>query len=363
MKILIIPDKFKFTFSSLQIGQIISNIIKKYSTHETEIIPISDGGEGFIDAISLPQSIHKISTITKNPVFENIESFFVTKDDTAYIEYAKTGGLYLLNKNQQNPMFTTSYGLGQQIKKAKELGIKKVIIGLGGSATNDGGIGMANALGIIFLDKNNNHLKPIGQNLINIEIIIKKYDINDFTNIEFFAATDVLNPLLGDNGATNIYAKQKGASSKEIKLLETGMKNYVQKMLSNFGIKLNSEPGEGAAGGLAAGIKAFLNGKIISGSELLSIEEKIKESDIIITGEGKLDKQSFQGKIVGKICELSKKHNKHTIIICGISEISNRIKGVDIIKLFDENVEINLAIKKSQKILENKLIKNILTLK
>ncbi len=357
MRVLIIPDKFKFTFSSAEIGEIIERAIKKHTNYDTKKLSVSDGGEGFLDAIKNNNNFKKIETTTLNPIFQPVKSYFFIRNDTAYIEYAKTGGLDLLPAKRQNPFYTTSYGLGQQILVSQKLNAKNIIIGLGGSATNDAGLGMADALGFNFFDKNNQKIKPIGANLNKINRIEKSKKVNP--NINFFAATDVQNLLCGDFGATKTFAEQKGASKHEIEILENGMLNFQQKISETFDINLEKIAGGGAAGGLGAGIRAFLNGQIISGSEFifkhLNIENEIKQADIVITGEGKLDKQSFNGKITGNIYKIAKKYNKKILLIAGISTITEKYIAKDSFVLFDKNINIEKA-----KLLTNQLItKNI----
>ncbi len=346
-KILVIPDKFKFTFTSTEISEIICNKLIKKGFKNIKIANISDGGDGFLEAINNTLKLKKIHHKAKNPIFKPINTFFCQKDETAFLEYAKTGGLELLNKGEQNPLFTSSYGLGEQIIKAISKKTNKIIIGLGGSSTNDAGIGMAAGLGYKFLDKNNNQLKPIGKNLLKIKKIIYPQKTIKTKQIKFIAATDVENPLIGKNGATYSFAKQKGATDKDIFLLEKGIKNIynlTHKTKKDFSL---SEKGDGAAGGLGFGIRFFLNGKIIQGSDyifdLLNIINHIKRADIIITGEGKLDKTSFQGKIVGKIYKSAKKYNKKIIIIVGFADYYKNSENTKILSLFKKKPDIETA--------------------
>lgn len=355
MNILIISDKFKFTFSSIEIGEMIKKNIEKSITSKIEILPISDGGEGFLDAINYKNNFNKILTTTNNPIFEQTESYFLMNNKIAYLEYALTGGLQLIPASKRNPMFTSSYGLGQQIKIAIKKGANKIIIGLGGSATNDVGIGMATAMGYDFLDKNGKKLNPVGNNLLKIYNLQNNEETKLIKKVRFFATTDVSNPLFGENGATNIYAQQKGANSDQIEILEQGVQNIAKIIEQKLKIFLNTEKGEGAAGGLGTGIKSFLNGKIISGSDFifehLNLVEKIKRADLIISGEGKIDKQSFQGKIIGKICNITQKYNKRLIQIAGYSDYHPKLVNTKIISLFNKKPNIEVAKKISPKLI------------
>lgn len=366
MKILISPDKFKFTFNAKQISFLIKNILQKVNpSFEITTIPVSDGGEGFLDFIESVKTVKQINTIVKNPLFQTINSYFLfdKNNKTAYIEIAKTAGLELLSEKDRNPANTTTYGLGEQILIAKNLEAKNVIIGLGGSATNDAGVGMATALGYNFFDKKGNKIIPIGKNLIKIEKIKKAVKTEEFKHLNITAITDVDNFLFGKNGAAHIYAKQKGANNSEIIILDNGLQHFNNIILEEKKINLNKIKGAGAAGGLGAGIFYFLNGKIKNGSHYITkqanIEDYIKKSDLIITGEGKLDSQTLNGKIVYKISELAKKHNKKLIIICGYSELSineiQKLGNPEIIPIFNKKTSIPIAKKYTEIILKEKL--------
>ncbi|MEA3451611.1 MAG: glycerate kinase [Bacteroidota bacterium] len=327
---------------------------------------VSDGGEGFLDSIENSISTKRIYNSALNSIFEHIKTIFLLQNKSAFIEFAKTGGLNLIKKKNRNPMFTTSYGLGQQILEAKNRNAEKIIIGLGGSATNDGGIGMAHALGFRFYNKNKVELKPIGANLINIYKITFPENIEKLRSIKFYAATDVENELFGKNGASYVYASQKGALEKEIKILDKGLKKLSTILSKHEQKPYTKAKGDGAAGGLGYGIRAFLNGEIISGSDfivdLLDIKKRIKNSDIVISGEGKVDKQSFEGKIVGKIANLTKKYNKHLIIFCGVNQFKSKLNNTEIYSLFNSTPKIDIA-KKLTPIKIEEIIKEIFSSK
>jgi len=363
---LIICDKFKHTFSSKQIAEIITEKISRNFDSVNYLI-VSDGGEGYLDAINQNLNLNRIYTKTYNPIFDVIDSYFLSDNNkTAFIEYSKTGGLQLIDETKRNPLKTTSYGLGQQISEATKIGVEKIFIGLGGSATNDAGIGMAEALGYHFIYKTDNfksnfntttQIKPTGENLIRIVDIIPPKNIDLLKKIEFFATTDVDNFLLGNHGATFTYARQKGASEKDILYLEKGMVNFVKVVKKSLGVELNKSAGEGAAGGLGAGLHTFLNAKIISGSDFmidsLKIEENIKNADFIISGEGKIDNTTFNGKIVGKIYNIIKKYNKPYLLICGILDENFDKNDLNIIPLFNHPVDVQTAIKLTPALIEN----------
>ena len=359
MKILVISDKFKFTFSSLEINSLIVKVLQELKFRNILQLPVSDGGEGFLDVIEFTnKNAKRIYHKSVNAVFEPIETYFLLENKTAYIECAKTCGLYQLPENKRNPLQTSTYGLGLQIKEAIKHEVEKIIIGLGGSATNDAGIGVMNALGVRFCDKYGNELKPTSSNLIKIYKIDVSEIFKDVYKTKIFCATDVTNVLYGKNGAAYVYAKQKGATDDEIKILDNGLKNYA-KILSRYSKKpLDSRVGLGAAGGIPVSLFAFFDAKIISGAEFLfkfyNLEEKISDYDLIITGEGKFDKQSLQGKITGRILKLIKKYNKQGVVICGCSEV-NTPENYTIIPLFNCGVGMKKAKAETYKILKSRL--------
>jgi glycerate kinase len=249
----------------------------------------------------------------------------VSKDGTtAIIEMAKASGITLIQPDQYNPSGNSTYGTGELIRDALEKGVSKIILGIGGSATNDGGIGLAAALGYRFLDGNNQELPPKGSNLAFIHTIDTSGAVST-NHIEFLIACDVKNPLIGPMGATHVYAKQKGADPAMIEQLEQGMVHYASIIKKQLGIDISEVEGGGAAGGLGAGCLVFLNAKLVSGIGLVmqisGLEKHVKDADLVITGEGKVDKQSLQGKVVAGVCSLTKKYSRRTIIVCGTNQL------------------------------------------
>ncbi|HEY4876259.1 MAG TPA: glycerate kinase [Puia sp.] len=361
MKIVIAPDKFKGSLSSREVCHIVELAIKSV-IHDCEIVklPLSDGGDGFAETISKYLRAEIQHTKVVDPLFNEIDSSWLIAENgnTAFIEMAKASGLQLLKPSQYNCSITTTFGTGQLIKEAINKNVKEIIIGVGGSATNDGGIGMAAAMGYKFLDDNENELSPVGENLI----WLRKIDISNVKlhkHIRYIVACDVNNYLCGENGATKMFARQKGATDKMINELEEGMLNYIEVVKKDIGIDLSGIKGAGAAGGLAAGCVAFLNAEIISGADLIlkysHAEKYIQQADIIITGEGKLDKQTLEGKLVSQVCVLAKKFGKKIFIVCGISEINELNKEIlgasDIFQLMDKASNKNESIEKASEFL------------
>ncbi|HEX4373036.1 MAG TPA: glycerate kinase [Puia sp.] len=361
MKIVIAPDKFKGSLSSNEVCDIIERAITSV-IHDCEIIklPLSDGGDGFAETISKYLAAEIQHTKVPDPLFNEIDSsWLVSKSgDTAFIEMAKASGLQLLKPSQYNCSITTTFGTGQLIKEAINNNVKEVIIGVGGSATNDGGIGMAAALGYHFLGDNGNELSPVGENLIRLRNIDNS-NVKLHKHIRYIVACDVNNYLCGENGATKMFARQKGATAKMINELEEGMLNYVEVIKKDLKIDLSQIKGAGAAGGLAAGCVAFLNAEIISGADLIlkysHAEKYILQADVIITGEGKLDKQTLEGKLVSQVCASAKKFGKKIFIVCGISEINDldkeKLGATNIFQLVDLAINKNESIEKAAEFL------------
>lgn len=320
MKILVAIDSFKGCIGSLEAGNAVKNGISSLC-EDVEVIAIADGGEGSVDAMvdTLNAKFDEVKTF--DPLFRDINVKYAYKDDLAILEMASSSGLSLLKDDEKNPNLTSTYGLGLVIKDAILKGKRKFIVGIGGSATNDAGVGMLNALGYEFLDKDGKFLTPIGQNLIHITEILDKNVLKELKKCEFKIACDVNNPLFGINGAAYIYGPQKGADENIVKSLDLGLRNFA-KVVTKFSGEDNSNlQGSGAAGGLGFAFVSFLNSELLRGFDIISktikLEEKIQNADIIITGEGCIDYQSMMGKTVSEIAKLAKKYSKKIIALGG----------------------------------------------
>ena len=324
MKAVIAIDSFKGSLTSTEAGKAIADEIQKHFPKcSTEIIPIADGGEGML-TVMLNTIGGKTQHLTAhNPCMERIQTSYGISADgsTAFIEMASISGLPLIRKEQQTPMETTTYGTGEIIRDALEKGCTRFIIGIGGSATNDAGIGMLQALGFEFLDKNQQPMGLGGKVLEKIAFISVQKVHPKAKNAHFIVACDVQNPFFGPNGAAAIYARQKGADDAMIEELDRGMQAFAQVILQETGKDISMTPGSGAAGGMGGGLLAFLNAELRSGADLLldlcQFETKIEEADIIITGEGRMDQQSLMGKIPGKILEAGKRKGIPVIAFAG----------------------------------------------
>jgi len=328
MQILIAPDSFKDSLPAKKVADSIAEgISQTYPQAQIEILPLADGGEGTLEAIKTTQK--EVRVMASDPLFRKIATAYLWDEEsrTAYIEMAKISGLECLKTHQRNPDKTSTFGTGELVLHALKQKANKILLFIGGSATNDGGIGLAAALGYIFLDKNGNILNPIGESLIEIASYIYKGAI-DFTQTEFIVATDVTNPFYGKNGAAYIYAKQKGATENQIRMLDLGLKNLSEIISKNQNIDLQTTPGAGAAGGLGGGAVAFLKAKVLSAADLVfeicNLQEKIQKADVIITGEGRIDEQTWNGKLIARLLETAK--NKKVILIAGSVETNTENK-------------------------------------
>jgi glycerate kinase len=341
MKIIIAPDKFKHSLSSFEVcAAIKEGLLDASDNFIITTLPLADGGDGLSDIISYYISAEKKMVQVLDPLFRKIETSFLVSDDeeTVFIEMAKASGLQLLKPSEYNCMLTSTYGTGQLIEEAIKRNAKKIIIGIGGSSTNDAGIGMAAALGYRFLDKHGNELQPVGENLINI-CSIDVTSIIKTENINIEVACDVSNPLTGENGATQVYAPQKGATPQMVNQLEEGMIHFAKVLKDELGKDISEIKGAGAAGGLGAGCLAFLNAKLTSGIDLIlqysEAEKHIIDADLIITGEGKIDKQTLHGKVLSGLARLCLKHKKPLIALCGALDVTEaQLRGSGITSVF-----------------------------
>ncbi len=338
MNIVIAPDSFKECLSASEVSKCITKgILNIHPEAKVKALPISDGGEGLLENLVIPYEGKITSINVKDPLNRDINAEYgILKDgNTAVIELAKASGLELLKDGEKDPLATSTFGTGQLIKDALDKGCRKLIIGLGGSATNDGGAGIAKALGVKFLDASDNELELGGGHLKSLSRIDTSNLDKRIKDCEVIVACDVTNPLTGTNGASFIYGAQKGGSSDVLRVLDDNLRRYagIIKLTSNKDI--DNVPGAGAAGGTGAGLLAFLNAKLVSGIELilkmLHIEAHIKNADMVITGEGKIDKQTLNGKTILGISKLAKKHHVPVIVITG------KI-GVDIADIYAQGV-------------------------
>lgn len=324
MKILAAIDSFKGSLSSVEAGKIVKkSALNVNDDIDFKIKPIADGGEGTVDSFLSLKNSKKIELTVNDPLMRKTKAYYATIDDLAIMEMSQAAGLTKLKDDEKNPMLTSTFGVGQMINHALENGIRRFIIGIGGSATNDCGLGMLKALGCNFLDKNNKEVGICADAIKDIHSIDIKYINPKLKECDIKIASDVDNPLYGKNGASFVYAAQKGADDQMIKVLDDYLR-YFAKKTSEIIDNDPNYPGCGAAGGLGFAFKYYLNAKLQKGIDIvfkeLEIEESIKESDLIITGEGKMDRQTSMGKVISGIGKLSKKYDKKAIAFCGSFE-------------------------------------------
>ncbi|MBQ7116284.1 MAG: glycerate kinase [Clostridia bacterium] len=320
MNILVACDSFKGSLSSAEVCGTISEILNKADI-DTIVCPLADGGEGTVDAFRNALKCEVKTVTVHDPLMREISAQYAISENTAIIEMAAASGITLLKENELNPEITSTYGTGELILHAIESGCTKIIIGIGGSATNDGGKGCLEALGAVFTDKNGTPLNPGGASLKELESI----DLTGFKRASDYAeliiACDVTSPLFGENGATKVFARQKGADNRQIEKLENALIHFSEKSKEVLYEDYSTLSGTGAAGGLGFALVAYCGGKLTSGfdavSNALSLEEKIKDCDLVITGEGKTDNSTLSGKLPIGVARLTKKHNKPCILLSG----------------------------------------------
>ena len=324
MKIVIAPNALKSSLTASKAAKVIEAGIKSYDPNiETVLVPVADGGDGLVDVLQGALGGELISCQVKDPLFRRINAdyTYVPTSNTAAIEMALSSGIALLKDTEKNAMLTTTYGTGELIKDAINRGAKKIILGIGGSATNDAGIGMAAALGIKFFDKNNKELEPVGKELINIAKIDMSGIMPEVKDTEFEVACDVENPLSGIDGAAYVYGKQKGATPEDIEFLDKGLKNFAKIVKDQFDLDIETIKGAGAAGGLGAGLVVFADAILAKGIDLVfkavSLEDKIKDADLVFTAEGQIDFQTKFGKAPAGVGNIAKKYNIPCIALAG----------------------------------------------
>ena len=367
LKFVLAPDSFKGSLTSPQVCSAMEIGIKNiFHNVKVTSIPLADGGEGTLDAIISSVNGKIVNCKVKNPVGKIINSRYgIIKDKKiAVIEMATASGLYLIPKKIQNPLYTTTYGTGQLIKDALENGYRKFIISIGGSATTDGGAGMAQALGVDFYDEFGKIInKPMTGELIgkcsDISIDNLHSTIKDSN---FIIASDVNNSLLGKNGAVYVYASQKGASQNELPILENNMRQFYELVEKKLNVNVKNISGSGASGGLGAGLMAFLGAKVRSGIDIVldivKFEKKIQNADFIITGEGKLDIQTINGKTISGILQIARKNNIPVIAIAGIveneKELLSKMNLEKIFSICNSKINVEYAMKNASKFVTKK---------
>ena len=324
MKIVIAPDSYKESLSAVDVAQAIEKGFREiFPDAEYVSVPVADGGEGTVDAMISATQGKKITTTVTGPLGEPVTACWGMSGDgkTAFIEMAEASGLALVPIENRNPLITTSHGTGELILRALDNGARNIIIGIGGSATNDGGAGMVQALGAKLRDAMGKEISRGGGSLMSLNNI-------DISNLDsrlaecvINVACDVTNPLIGDNGASRIFGPQKGANEAMIIELDANLAHYANVIKKDLHVDVKNAAGAGAAGGMGAALMAFLGAELRSGVEIvteaLHLEEHIHDCSLVVTGEGRMDNQSIRGKVPVGVAAVAKKYHKPVIGIAG----------------------------------------------
>ena len=324
MKVVVAIDSFKGSMSSLEAGEAIAKGVKKaHKDAIVEIRPLADGGEGTVEALSIGMGGKLVNVEVTGPAGKSVNAVYgiVESSKTAIIEMSQAAGITLVSGDEKNPLYTTTFGVGEMIKDAIRKGCRYFIVGIGGSATNDCGIGMLQALGYEFLDKDG---KQVGFGASGVRDIVSIKDENVIKELEecnFRVACDVNNPLCGDLGCSAIYGPQKGATKEMVADMDAWLLRYSKLVKEKYPNADSENPGTGAAGGLGYAFLNFTNSKLESGIQIVldetRLEEYVKDADVVVTGEGRLDRQTAMGKAPIGVANIAKKYNKKVIAFSG----------------------------------------------
>ena len=325
MKVVIAIDSFKGSLSSAQAGSAVTEGIREvYRDAQTVICPLADGGEGTVSAVVSAMGGEMCRAQVQGPLGKYVDAEYgvIAEDRTAIIEMASAAGITLIDEAERNPLLTTTYGVGELITHAiRENGCRRFIIGIGGSATNDGGVGMLQALGFSFLNANGEPIAHGAQGLAELAEIHCDRALGELKECTFHIACDVTNPLCGERGCSAVYGPQKGATPEMIREMDGWLEKYARLSEQELGVSNADTSGAGAAGGMGFAFLSYLNGRLESGIDLVMrathLEEKIMDADLVVTGEGRLDGQTAMGKAPVGVAKLAKKHGKPVIAFSG----------------------------------------------
>lgn len=363
-RIIAAPDSFKGSLTAKEVAEAMEAGIKRFDNSiEVVKIPMADGGEGTVQSMVDATGGRMISVTVKGPMLSEVEAYYGILGDgrTAVIEMAAASGLPLVKPEERNPLIATTYGTGELIRHALDMGCRSIIIGIGGSATNDGGAGAMQALGVRFLDDTDNDISFGGGSLSSLY----KIDINNLDSrikdTRITVACDVDNPLCGTKGASRIFGPQKGADNTMIEELDRNLSRYADIIESTLGVKIKYFPGAGAAGGLGGGLLAFLGATLKKGVDIVietvELENKIRDADLVITGEGMMDYQTIYGKTPFGVAKVAEKHGIPVVAICGSigegAEVLYDNGFTSIFSIIDKPMSIDEAMEKSSELIRN----------
>ncbi|HLT75197.1 MAG TPA: glycerate kinase [Ohtaekwangia sp.] len=362
MKIVIAPDKFKSSLSAEEVCSAIAEGIERAGINAVvRAMPMGDGGEGTCAILTKHAQGQWQSVETVDPLQRPVVAQYgISRDGSrAFIEMASASGLQLLNMDERDPLRTSTLGTGIMIRHALESGASEIVLGVGGSATNDCGIGIASAFGYTFLDAEGEILSPTGASLPHVGTIIPPK--TGFVKSEVMVLCDVRNPLFGRDGAAYVFAPQKGADDSTVRLLDKGLMNVRNIIMRDFGVDVNF-PGAGAGGGVGAGLSFFLGGRIVEGidyvMDVVGIEHAIADADLVISGEGKLDRQSLSGKVVSGVARVCATHKRPLLIITGRDDLGTTAEipgNVRVVSLTADGVSDIDAINNARQLISSKI--------
>lgn len=361
MKIVIAPQDFKGSISAQKVAEAIASGIRRVLPDaETVMVPLSDGGDGIVDALVYSTGGKTMTTKATGPLGKKVMAKWGILGDgvTGVVEMSKASGITLVPRGKLNPLMATTYGTGELIRAALDVGCHKLIIGIGGSATNDGGAGMAQALGVKFLDNKGQELPWGGAALANLgRVDISRLEPR-LAGCQVIAACDVTNPLCGEQGASMIYGPQKGATQEMCRELDAALSHYAEVIKRDLGVDVKDMPGTGAAGGLGAGLVAFLGAQLRSGTEIVSeavgLDNYLRGASLVFTGEGRIDRQTLFGKTISSVAGKAKKFKIPVVAIVGeiagdSREFSNH--GIDaVLSITPGPISLREAMVKAEKL-------------
>jgi glycerate 2-kinase len=330
VRVLVTPDKFKGTLTAVQAAEAIATgWVRAVPTAEVEQIPMADGGEGTLDALVVAMDGERHRARVAGPLGDPVDAEYAMAasggDSIGVVEMARASGLGLISESRRDPTRTTTRGTGELILEACRRGAGRVLVCIGGSATNDAGAGMAQAVGIRLLDGSGRELRPGGAALIDLARIDMSGLDPAVAAATFMVATDVDNPLVGPQGATAVYGPQKGASPEDVALLDRALGHFAAVVYRDLGVDVRSLPGAGAAGGLGAGLIAFLGARLRPGvdvvMESLRLPKRLEGADLVVTGEGRFDQQSLRGKVPAGVLRVAAEARVRALVLCGQSDV------------------------------------------
>lgn len=359
--ILIAPDKFKGSLTAWEVCQHIASGINSFDDSiQTRLHPLADGGEGSLEILGQHLSLEPVILTVNNPIGNKTQATYYKSAHSAFIELAEASGLELLAREERDPLITSTIGTGQLIRHAIVNGAREIILFIGGSATNDAGTGIAYELGYRFLDVDGKSLPPNGANLGKIKRIDSSLLLQEARGVDFTVLTDVNNPLFGPTGAAYVYGPQKGATPKSVEVLDLGLRNFASVISEQFDVQIKNLAGGGAAGGIGAGLFGLFKTELKSGfqsiMEITDLKSKIEKADLVISGEGKLDSQTLEGKVLVGVAKEAKLNDTPFVAFVGQNQLSEKesqpLDAINIFSILEKAHNLDHAISSAGELLE-----------